>query len=74
MLRAIIPVSNEALEDCHYKASKDLLCMYLNNKNSWNVSRKSLRLGGSSQIVKTTTHSLAICHNIDREHAYVARI
>jgi hypothetical protein len=26
-----IPVSNEALEDCHYKGSKDLLCLYLNN-------------------------------------------
>jgi hypothetical protein len=25
-----IPVSNEALEDCHYN-SKDLLCLYLNN-------------------------------------------
>jgi hypothetical protein len=24
-----IPVSNEALEDCHYKGSKDLLCLYL---------------------------------------------
>ena len=26
-----IPVSDESLEDCHYAASKDLLCMYLNN-------------------------------------------
>ena len=26
-----IPVSNDALEDCHYKAAKDLLCLYLNN-------------------------------------------
>ena len=26
-----IPVSNESLEDCHYAAGKDLLCMYLNN-------------------------------------------
>ena len=26
-----IPVSPESLEDCHYAASKDLLCMYLNN-------------------------------------------
>lgn len=46
-----IPVSNEALEDCHYKASKDLLCMYLNNnENSEMFLGKSLRLGGSSQI------------------------
>ena len=46
-----IPVSSEALEDCHYKGSKDLLCMYLNNnENSEMFLGKSLRLGGSSQI------------------------
>ncbi len=46
-----IPVSNQALEDCHYKGSKDLLCLYLNNnENSEMFIGKSLRLGGSSQI------------------------
>ena len=46
-----IPVSTEALEDCHYKGSKDLLCMYLNNnENSELFIGKSLRLGGSKQI------------------------
>lgn len=46
-----IPVSSEALENCHYKGSKDLLCMYLNNnENSEMFLGKSLRLGGSSQI------------------------
>ncbi|MBF6608989.1 MAG: GH3 auxin-responsive promoter family protein [Flavobacterium sp.] len=46
-----IPVSGEALEDCHYKGSKDLLCMYLNNNpESGLFLGKSLRLGGSSQI------------------------
>jgi hypothetical protein len=46
-----IPVSNEALENCHYKGSKDLLCMYLNNnEDSELFVGKSLRLGGSSQI------------------------
>jgi hypothetical protein len=46
-----IPVSPEALEDCHYKAGKDLLCIYLNNnENSEMFLGKSLRLGGSSQI------------------------
>lgn len=46
-----IPVSNEALEDCHYKGSKDLLCLYLNNnENSGLFIGKSLRLGGSSKI------------------------
>jgi hypothetical protein len=46
-----IPVSSEALEDCHYKASKDLLCLYLNNnENSQLFTGKSLRLGGSKQL------------------------
>nr|WP_294933975.1 GH3 auxin-responsive promoter family protein [uncultured Flavobacterium sp.] len=46
-----IPVSNEALEDCHYKASKDLLCLYLNNnEESQLFTGKSLRLGGSKQL------------------------
>ncbi len=46
-----IPVSPEALEDCHYKAGKDLLCIYLNNnENSEMFVGKSLRLGGSSKI------------------------
>lgn len=46
-----IPVSNAALEDCHYKGSKDLLCLYLNNnEDSQLFLGKSLRLGGSSQI------------------------
>jgi GH3 auxin-responsive promoter len=48
-----IPVSPQALEDCHYKGSKDLLCLYLNNnENSEMFLGKSLRLGGSSQILE----------------------
>lgn len=46
-----IPVSTEALEDCHYKSSKDLLCLYLNNnENSQLFKGKSLRLGGSKEL------------------------
>lgn len=46
-----IPVSSEALEDCHYKAAKDLLCLYLNNnEDSQLFTGKSLRLGGSKQL------------------------
>lgn len=46
-----IPVSNESLEDCHYAASKDLLCVYLNNnEDSKLFTGKSLRLGGSKQL------------------------
>lgn len=48
-----IPVSNESLEDCHYAASKDLLCMYLNNnENAQLFTGKSLRLGGSKELYK----------------------
>ena len=46
-----IPVSAEALEDCHYKSAKDLLCLYLNNnENSELFLGKSLRLGGSKEL------------------------
>lgn len=48
-----IPVSTESLEDCHYAASKDLLCMYLNNnEDSQLFTGKSLRLGGSKELYK----------------------
>ena len=48
-----IPVSQESLEECHYKASKDLLCLYLNNnENSQLFTGKGLRLGGSKQLYK----------------------
>ncbi|NKI25609.1 GH3 auxin-responsive promoter family protein [Arenibacter sp. 6A1] len=48
-----IPVSSEALEDCHYKSSKDLLCLYLNNnENSQLFTGKSLRLGGSKELYR----------------------
>lgn len=48
-----IPVSYESLEDCHYAASKDLLCMYLNNnEESQLFTGKSLRLGGSKELYK----------------------
>ena len=48
-----IPVSQDSLEDCHYAASKDLLCMYLNNnEDSQLFTGKSLRLGGSKELYK----------------------
>ncbi|MEX0274663.1 MAG: GH3 auxin-responsive promoter family protein [Flavobacteriaceae bacterium] len=46
-----IPVSGEALEDCHYNSAKDLLCLYLNNnENSQLFTGKGLRLGGSKEL------------------------
>jgi hypothetical protein len=46
-----IPVSDEALENCHYEAVKDMLSMYVcNNQNTKMFAGKSLRLGGSSDV------------------------
>jgi len=46
-----IPVSNEALENCHLKAGKDMLCLYINNNEEAGLfNGRGLRLGGSSAI------------------------
>ena len=46
-----IPISFESLEDCHYKAGKDMLSLYFNNNvNSQLLVGKCLRLGGSREI------------------------
>ena len=46
-----IPVSEEAIEYCHFKAGKDMLCLYINNnENAELFNGKGLRLGGSSAI------------------------
>jgi hypothetical protein len=48
-----IPVSSESLEDCHYAAGKDLLCLYLNNNEDAQLfTGKSLRLGGSKELYR----------------------
>ncbi len=46
-----IPVSEESLQDCHYKAAKDVLTMYYNfNPDSDLLTGKGLVLGGSHTI------------------------
>ena len=47
-----IPVSNEALEDCHFKAGKDMLSLYVNNfnPNSKLFKGTSISLGGTLQV------------------------
>lgn len=45
-----IPVSEEAMEDCHLKAGKDMVAIYLNNNpESKLFEGKSLSIGGSQQ-------------------------
>jgi hypothetical protein len=46
-----IPISEESLEDCHYKAAKDILTMYYQfNPDSTLLTGKGLVLGGSHNI------------------------
>ncbi|MFO0359377.1 MAG: GH3 auxin-responsive promoter family protein, partial [Flavobacteriales bacterium] len=46
-----IPVSKEALEECHYKGGKDLLALYYSQKpNAKIYDGKSLVMGGSTKI------------------------
>lgn len=46
-----IPVSAEALEDCHFKGGKDLISIYVNNYPDTKMfSGKGLALGGSHQL------------------------
>ncbi|HEY9008372.1 GH3 auxin-responsive promoter family protein [Ohtaekwangia sp.] len=46
-----IPVSQEALEDCHFKGGKDLISIYVNNfPNTTLFDGKGLAVGGSHQI------------------------
>ncbi len=46
-----IPVSDESLEDCHFKAAKDVLTMYYQfNPESSLLTGKGLVLGGSHSI------------------------
>ncbi|MGA0373289.1 MAG: GH3 auxin-responsive promoter family protein [Flavobacteriaceae bacterium] len=50
-----IPISNESLEDCHYKAGKDMLSIYYNNNQDAQIlAGKCLRLGGSSELYQNT--------------------
>ncbi len=46
-----IPVSSEALEECHFKGGKDMLSIYCNNNpDTIMFDGKGLALGGSHQI------------------------
>lgn len=46
-----IPVSPEALDDCHFKGGKDMLSIYFNNNPETKLfTGKGLTIGGSHQI------------------------
>ena len=49
-----IPVSQESLEECHFKGGKDMLSIYCNNRpNAQIFTGKSLTLGGSHQVTQS---------------------
>ena len=53
-----IPVSEESLEECHFKGGKDLLSMYCDNRpNAKIFTGKCLVLGGSHQINQLNSDS-----------------
>jgi hypothetical protein len=53
-----IPVSEEALEECHFKGGKDLLSIYcINNPDSLIFNGKVLGLGGSLTIDNENTET-----------------
>lgn len=48
----LIPISDESLHECHYKAGKDLISIYINNHPTSKILHfKNLRLGGSNKII-----------------------
>ncbi len=53
-----IPVSEEAMEECHFKGGKDMLTLYCNNRPEAKLfTGKTLVLGGSHQINQLNTDS-----------------
>jgi hypothetical protein len=54
-----IPMSRESLEDCHYRAGKDILILYTMQRPETRIfSGKSLTLGGSHKINQFSNDSL----------------
>jgi hypothetical protein len=54
-----IPMSREALEDCHYRAAKDILVIYAMQRPGTRIfSGKSLTLGGSHRMNQFSNDSL----------------
>jgi hypothetical protein len=48
-----IPVSQEALDECHFKAGRDVMALYCNNNPNTNVfSGRGVMMGGSTQVNK----------------------
>lgn len=53
-----IPVSNEAMEDCHFRGGKDVIAFYTRERPDNGILKgKGLTLGGSAQVNKFSNES-----------------
>lgn len=53
-----IPVTKEALEECHFKGGRDLMTIYCDNNPDTKIfSGKGLIMGGSTQVSKMSENS-----------------
>jgi hypothetical protein len=53
-----IPVSNEALEDCHFRGGKDVIAFYTKQRPESDILKgKALTLGGSAEVNKYSNQS-----------------
>jgi len=53
-----IPVSNEALEDCHFRGGKDIIAFYTQQRPDNSILKgKGLTLGGSAEVNKFSNQS-----------------
>ncbi|MCK4880066.1 MAG: GH3 auxin-responsive promoter family protein [Bacteroidales bacterium] len=53
-----IPVSNEAMEDCHFRAAKDVIAFYTKQRpDSAVLKGKTLTLGGSAEVNNLSNQS-----------------
>jgi hypothetical protein len=53
-----IPVSNEALEDCHFRGGKDVIAFYTKERPDNGILKgKTLTLGGSARVNKFSNQS-----------------
>ncbi len=53
-----IPVSNEAMEECHFRAGKDVIAFYTKQKPDSTVLKgKTLTLGGSAEVNNLSNQS-----------------
>ena len=68
-----IPVSNEALNERHFKAGKDMLSLYFNNNPTPSFSRKALHLVEVSPFMKKTIPTLGLICNYYRKFTPLGR-